>query len=159
LTVVAAAYAWTSSARTLLPEAATPTYYELLGVSFSASHEEVRDAYRQRALHLHPDRRRDASPEQARAAAREMREINDAWRVLGDPTLRAAYDADLARAERENREPVLPPVDGSDIDFVVDAADEAWSPGPPRGLVAQYLPVALLLLGLVLIVVVTAYAR
>jgi curved DNA-binding protein CbpA len=88
-----------------------------------------------------------------------MRQVNEAWRVLGDPSLRAAYDADLARAEREQREPMLPPVDGSDVDFVVDADDEAWSPSPRRGPVAQFLPVALLLLGLLLVLVFTAYAR
>ena len=128
-------------------------------MSSVASHEEVRDAYRDQALRLHPDRLRDASPDQARDAARQMRQVNDAWRVLGDPTLRAAYDADLARAGREQRDPVLPDLDGGDVDFVVDADDEAWSPTPRRGPVAQYLPIALLLLGVVLVVVVTAYAR
>ena len=128
-------------------------------MSSVASHEEVREAYREQALLLHPDRQREASPDQVRDAARQMRQVNDAWRILGDPTLRAAYDADLARAERDQREPVLPSVDGADVDFVVDADDEAWSPTPRRGPVVQYLPIALLLLGVVLIVVVTAYAR
>ena len=140
-------------------EAATPTYYELLGVSSAASHEEVRDAYRDRALQLHPDRQRGASPEAVRAAAVEMREVNDAWRVLGDPTLRAAYDADLARAERNHQRPLVPADDlGAEVDFVIDAEDEAWAP-PRRSPVVQFLPIALVLLGLVLILVVTAYAR
>lgn len=119
----------------------------------------MRDAYRERALRLHPDRQRDATPAEREEAARLMGQINEAWRVLGDPTLRAAYDADLARADRTRAEPQFRPPSADDDDVVVDAAGEEWAPAQPRGLVAQYLPVALLLLGVFLLLLITAYAR
>jgi curved DNA-binding protein CbpA len=75
------------------------SYYEVLGVSPSASPEDIRYAYRQRARALHPDRQRD--PAQVRQgepepSLRAMQVINEAWRVLGDRERRSAYDHLLA---------------------------------------------------------------
>lgn len=63
-------------------------YYELLGVPQDASVEEIRSAYRQRALVLHPDR--NPGDEQA---AQLFSEISQAYEALVDPARRAAYDA------------------------------------------------------------------
>jgi len=64
------------------------SHYEVLGVSFGASTDEVRAAYRRAARDHHPD----AGGDPAR-----MTDLNAAWHVLGDPVRRAAYDRDLAR--------------------------------------------------------------
>ncbi len=64
-------------------------HYEVLGVAQGAAPSEIRAAYRRAARATHPDRHGDGSS--ARMAA-----VNDAWRVLGDPTLRRAYDEQLA---------------------------------------------------------------
>jgi len=64
-------------------------HYEVLGVAQGAAPSEIRAAYRRAARASHPDRHGDGSS--ARMAA-----VNDAWRVLGDPTLRRAYDEQLA---------------------------------------------------------------
>ncbi|MCS6790440.1 MAG: DnaJ domain-containing protein [Bacteroidia bacterium] len=66
------------------------TYYDLLGLPFGASPDEVKVRYRELAKRYHPDV--NPSPE----AARLMQEINEAYRVLTDPRLRLAYHLRLA---------------------------------------------------------------
>ena len=61
-------------------------YYEVLGVSRSASEDELKKAFRRLAKQYHPD----ANKEQG-AEARFV-EINEAYEVLSDPQKRAAYD-------------------------------------------------------------------
>ena len=71
---------------------ARPDHYATLGVLGAASAEQIRTAYRMKARQLHPDRVVDPA-ERNRAEAR-MSAVNEAWRVLGDQDLRAAYDRD-----------------------------------------------------------------
>lgn len=77
-----------------------PTHYEVLGVSRSASAEQVRAAYRAAARDHHPDAGGDPS---------RMRAVNAAWQVLGDPGRRAAYDRQLAGREPARPAPAGPP--------------------------------------------------
>ncbi|MFM7062502.1 MAG: J domain-containing protein [Actinomycetes bacterium] len=74
------------------------THYQVLGISESASADEVRRAHRQLAQVLHPDRQAGASPAEQTLAERRMREVNAAWTALSDPTRRAAYDRSLRAA-------------------------------------------------------------
>jgi hypothetical protein len=60
-----------------------PDYYAILGVSQSADLLAIKSAYRQKALHCHPDR--GGSHEQ-------MLAINEAFQVLANPALRREYD-------------------------------------------------------------------
>ena len=63
-------------------------YYKILGVTKTASEEEIKKAYRAKALQYHPDKN------QGNAAAEEMfKKINEAYSVLSDPTKRAQYDS------------------------------------------------------------------
>jgi molecular chaperone DnaJ len=62
-------------------------YYEVLGVSNSASAEEIKKAYRKKAMEYHPDRNRD-SPD----AEKLFKEAAEAFDVLKDPDKRARYD-------------------------------------------------------------------
>ena len=62
-------------------------YYEVLGVSQSASQQEVKGAYRKLAVRYHPDR----NPGDQDAEAR-FKEAAEAYSVLSDPEKRARFD-------------------------------------------------------------------
>src|SRR5438876_7796533 len=68
--------------------------YEVLQVSAKASPEVIQAAYRVLARSYHPDV--NASPN----AARMMRQLNAAYKVLSDPERRARYDAQRAHSWR-----------------------------------------------------------
>ena len=61
-------------------------YYEALGVSREANDEEIRRAFRRKAMEFHPDRNRTPGAED------KFKEINEAYQVLGDQEKRARYD-------------------------------------------------------------------
>ncbi len=71
---------------------AGPTHYDTLRIASSASAAEIRDAYRRLAREHHPDHRVATG---SAAGSISMPAINEAYRVLGDPTRRAVYDAGL----------------------------------------------------------------
>ena len=62
-------------------------YYEVLGVSKSASADEIKKAYRRLAMKHHPDRNKDGDGSEAR-----FKEAKEAYEVLKDADKRAAYD-------------------------------------------------------------------
>lgn len=62
-------------------------YYELLGVSRTATAEEVKKAYRRKAREYHPDQNPD-NPE----AESKFKELAQAYECLSDPPRRANYD-------------------------------------------------------------------
>ncbi|MFW6230924.1 MAG: molecular chaperone DnaJ [Nanoarchaeota archaeon] len=65
----------------------TKDYYETLGVSKDASQEEIRKAYKKLAKKYHPDLNRDN-----KEAETKFKEINEAYKVLGDEKSRSNYD-------------------------------------------------------------------
>jgi curved DNA-binding protein CbpA len=73
-------------------------YYEILGVSRTASAEEIKAAYVRLARENHPDRFRDPA-ERERAAAR-FQEINESYNHLKDEKQRQEYDRSLQRKAR-----------------------------------------------------------
>lgn len=62
-------------------------YYELLGVSRTASDSDLKSAFRKLAMKHHPDK----NPGDAAAEAK-FKELNEAYQTLSDPQKRAAYD-------------------------------------------------------------------
>ena len=63
-------------------------YYEVLGVSRSASDQEIKSAYRKLALKWHPDK----NPDNKEHAEEKFKEAAEAYSVLSDPQRRAQYD-------------------------------------------------------------------
>jgi molecular chaperone DnaJ len=62
-------------------------YYEVLGVTRTATDQELKAAYRKLAMQHHPDR----NPGDHQAEER-FKECSEAYQVLSDPQKRAAYD-------------------------------------------------------------------
>jgi DnaJ-class molecular chaperone len=69
-------------------------YYEELGLTRSASPEEIQESYRSLVNVLHPDRQQR---EEVRVIAEcQMRRLNEMVATLKDPAARFRYDASLA---------------------------------------------------------------
>src|SRR5207245_11507540 len=81
-------------------------YYLILGITEDANWEDIRTAFRRRALELHPDRSgMERGP---------FQEVQEAYSILGDPERRRRYDQGRPRpAARRPRwgpkpEPLVP---------------------------------------------------
>ncbi len=68
------------------------SHYDVLGVSKSSTTEQIRRAYYQQARAWHPDRFVGKPTAEAAKAEAAMREVNEAFRVLGDQQRRTTYD-------------------------------------------------------------------
>ena len=61
-------------------------FYEALGAARTDNEEEIRKAFRKKAMEFHPDRNKSEGAED------KFKEINEAYQVLSDPKKRAQYD-------------------------------------------------------------------
>lgn len=68
--------------------AAKSDYYDILGVSKTATQPEIKTAYRKQALEWHPDKHKDNKD----AAEKRFKEVNEAYQILSDTEKRKAYD-------------------------------------------------------------------
>jgi len=70
-------------------------YYGILGVSPDASEEEIKRAYRSLAKQYHPDTNH-GNP----ASEERLKEINEAYDILGDNEKRRLYDLQVSRSPK-----------------------------------------------------------
>ena len=61
-------------------------YYDILGVRKGVGEEDIRKAFRKKAMEFHPDRNKSANAEE------KFKEINEAYQVLSNSNKRAQYD-------------------------------------------------------------------
>ncbi|AEO58879.1 hypothetical protein MYCTH_2306585 [Thermothelomyces thermophilus ATCC 42464] len=81
--------------------------YEVLGVERTASPDEIKSAYRKKALRTHPDKAPDGKKEEAKE---KFQQVAFAYAVLSDPARRKRYDET-----------------GSTSEAVVDSEGFSWS--------------------------------
>src|SRR3989338_7640499 len=62
-------------------------YYKILGVSRSASTDEIQKAYRKLARQYHPDMNKEKGAEE------QFKKVSEAYEVLKNPESRQKYDA------------------------------------------------------------------
>ena len=62
-------------------------YYKILGVSKSASPEEIKKSYRKMAMKYHPDRNKGD-----KEAEEKFKDVSEAYAVLSDPEKKKQYD-------------------------------------------------------------------
>lgn len=113
-------------------------FYALLGVSRSATADDIKKAYRKRARELHPDTNPD-TPE----TENEFKELSRAYEVLSDPETRRRYDQFGEAGINGGRGGGDPFGAGGGIGDIFDAFFGGGSPfggggqrgpsGPPRG--------------------------
>lgn len=67
-------------------------YYAILGCTKSSSNEEIKKKYHSLALKYHPDKNQGD-----KRAEEKLKEINEAWNILGDKSKREEYDKVYAK--------------------------------------------------------------
>jgi curved DNA-binding protein CbpA len=123
------------------PPQVTVDLYAVLGVPSNASHEDIKQAFRELAMKFHPDRNPDDP-----VAEKKYTEISTAYAVLGDETQRAAYDrlrppketprprgaggGLIPRGTRASQEPAVAPEQPKPISKAIDKSiiDQMFGP-------------------------------
>src|SRR5574344_1387637 len=67
-------------------------YYDILGVSKTATDAEIKSAYRKLAVKYHPDRQVGKSDAEKKEAEEKFKEVAEAYSVLSDAQKRQRYD-------------------------------------------------------------------
>ncbi|XP_063708756.1 dnaJ homolog subfamily C member 24-like [Culicoides brevitarsis] len=91
--------------------------YDVLQVSPTATHDEIKRSYQNLVLKHHPDKAQSASND-------TFIEIDEAWKVLRDAEKRKQYDAELGQARFDDKPIVHETLRKSDFDF--DAESETF---------------------------------
>lgn len=68
-------------------------YYKILGVGKQASTEEIKKAYRKRAMVHHPDRHSHSSDAEKKEQEKKFKEVGEAYAILSDAQKRMRYDS------------------------------------------------------------------
>lgn len=119
----------------------TKTNYETLGIKVNATSQDIKLAYRKLAVEFHPDK--------STGNEEKFKEINEAYRILADPSKKYEYDLTLQEARehlnystmfsssfKSNRE--ILPMKGEDSEILINiAVSEAFS-GCSKSIEVEY---------------------
>lgn len=75
-----------------------PTHYDTLGVSKSASIDEIKTAYRQLCMKYHPDVASSSSSSSSSSNSDKFKRISEAYSILGNDNKRRRYDFDISES-------------------------------------------------------------
>ncbi|XP_055386394.1 dnaJ homolog subfamily C member 7 isoform X2 [Condylostylus longicornis] len=81
------------NAKFALKKSKQKDYYKILGVSKNASDDEIKKAYRKKALIHHPDRHANSSEMDKKDQEIKFKELGEAYSVLSDPKKKMRYDS------------------------------------------------------------------
>lgn len=79
-------------------------YYDILGVSRTASQEEIKKAFRKLAMENHPDKFQKCSQEEIDRRTKIFQTLSNAYDIIGDEKKRREYDLEFAEYERRQAE-------------------------------------------------------
>lgn len=79
-------------AKIALKKSKRKDYYKILGVDRNATDDEIKKAYRKRALVHHPDRHSSASETEKKEQEKKFKELGEAYGILSDPKKKTRYD-------------------------------------------------------------------
>ncbi|CAL1529044.1 unnamed protein product [Lymnaea stagnalis] len=68
-------------------------YYKILGVHKTASEDEIKKAYKKRALIHHPDRHSHDTVDKQKEEEKKFKELGEAYSILSDAKKKAKYDS------------------------------------------------------------------
>ena len=90
------------------------THYDVLGVSLTASKNDIKLAHRNKAKELHPDRAKDRES--------EFRQVQKAWECLREQELRKSYDSVILQQKkrRESEARAALPIKMSELEEAED---------------------------------------
>jgi len=80
------------TAKIRLKQSKRKDYYKILGVDRAAGDDEIKKAYKKRALATHPDRHASATEAEKKEQENKFKELGEAYDVLSDTKKRSRYD-------------------------------------------------------------------
>jgi hypothetical protein len=104
------------------------SYYDVLGVSSTATDAELKSAFVTLARRHHPDFHEAADPRVRAAHERAMQAVNEAWTVLGDKGRRQVYDSERRLRGGGGGDTARGRWEAGRTATAEDAARKAWQP-------------------------------
>ena len=99
-------------------------FYEVLDVPKTATHDDIRVAYRAKSLQYHPDKLRQRGETLSESNTEEFRKIKRAYEVLSDPSRRKTYDTLGINGIELKEEPTTFFSDQSRMETMIAKADK-----------------------------------
>jgi len=79
-------------AKTELKRSKQKDYYKILGIARNATEDDIKKAYKKKALLHHPDRHSNATPEEKKEHETKFKELGEAYAILSDKNKKMRYD-------------------------------------------------------------------